>query len=164
MLTEETQEISFRAGRISAAVLRNVIRLAVKGGKGAVRRVTSPEHGQISLKKLDAQGRQLESVKLDGQEDLRAIQRQMKKYHVDFSLYKEKGTNTYRLFFKAQDIDRIHLAMEQCVSDFEKSKGRQPMDKQLDAAAKEAQERNAAAAEKAMERAASKTVAKEATL
>lgn len=163
MLADQAVQITVSADRITAGILRTVMQEYVYQYHMNSRQ-SSVTHGEQSLEELNAQGKQLEHVDLKD-EDIQAVRQELRRYGVDFSIMKEPDSDTYHLFFKAQDIDRVRLGLEKVVKDFDRTLNRTPMEEQMKAATQEAQERNAAHdAEKAAEQAVKRAVQREAEL
>lgn len=129
VLGEEAVRVQTDAVRLSAALLRQLIRATVQ------QRRQQEQSGEMKLKALNAQGRQLESVELPG-EDIQRLRRQLKKYEVDFSVLRDKENGKYELYFKSQDAERVYKGLEQVVADWDKNAERKPA-KELFAAAKQ---------------------------
>lgn len=136
MLADQAVQITVNAGHLTGTVVQIALqqfmyrRLCGGSRDGIV-------HGEQTLEQLNAQGRELKHVEIH-EEDLQAVRDALKHYGVDFHVMKDEKSGTYYLFFKAQDIDRVHMGIEQYVKDL----GRSPMEEQIKDAAQEAQERN----------------------
>lgn len=163
MLADQAVQITVSADRITAGILRSIMREYVyQYHKNSQK--PSAVHGEQSLEELNAQGRQLEHVDLKD-EDIQAVRQELRRYGVDFSIKKEPDSDTYHLFFKSQDIDRVHLGLEKVVKRFDRTSNRTPMEEQMKAATQEAQERNTAHdAQRAAEQAVKRAVQREAEL
>lgn len=100
-------------------------------------------HGRQSLKSLNNQGRQLESVNLSG-EDIAAFRKELKQYNVDFAVMKNKDTGEHTVFFKAQDVDRVYKGLGKCVKgiSLDKETDKKPMKDVMDKAIQKAEERS----------------------
>lgn len=144
MLADQSVQISVNAERLTG----EAVRLALQK---FLQRRDKPAHGEQTLEELNAQNRELRHADFD-KTDLESIRRELKHYAVDFHVM-QAPDGSYQLFFKAQDIDRVYEGVRQYVRDLE----RPYMDTQIKDAAKEADARNAAAAEKAAEKAAERT-------
>ena len=94
-------------------------------------------HGEQSLTKLNMQNRQLESIDLSAA-DLHSFRQEMRKYGVDFSITKEKGTDIHAVYFKAQDIDRVYAGLKNCVESV-MNKTRTPISEVMQEAIKKAE-------------------------
>lgn len=79
-----------------------------------------PKTGKQTLQELNQQGRQTSFVQIDSRKDLSALQKELKKYAIDFSILKE-GKDTYHVFFKTQDAERFNIAIENVIKDFDKN-------------------------------------------
>lgn len=166
MFAEQAVQIKVTGGRLTSLVIREAMHYFLyqhRTGNQQRSAQSSTVHGEQSLKDLNAQNRPLNHVEVNSQ-DVENIRRELNRYGVDFSVLQEKD-GTFQLYFKAQDIDRVHQGMENCVKNFDRTAGRKPMEEQLGSAVREARERNAAnEAKRAMEKAAEKAVQKEVTL
>lgn len=162
MLADQTAQITLKSEGITASALRTAMQALLMKRRDAQRQ-GGTVHGEQSLDALNAQGRPLESVEIHSK-DIQDIRRELARYAVDMSIMKEPGTDTYRIFFKSQDAERMELGLKRCVERLDLSATRTPMSEQIQSATKEANERNAAHdLEKTMERAA-RAVQQEATL
>lgn len=111
--------------RLSTMTAQEVIKLlavklpgkAIDMSKQAIhhQRIT----GRQNLAELQKKGA-LEHVDID-KTDLRALKKEFKKYNIDFSMIRVKGTNEFHVFFRGNDIDRVHLGLEKVVKDFQKA-------------------------------------------
>ena len=133
-LGEQAIEVEWSATKVTAKTIKEIIQ-ALLAGRNELSR------GSQSLKKLNLHERQLESVELSGN-DIRAFRRELNKYAVDFAVMKNKGTGTFSVFFKAQDVDRVYSGLEKCVEQFSKSEKRRSLHDRLEDAKRESQARN----------------------
>lgn len=99
-LQEQAVQVEWKAAKITAAALKGLIEQILANRE----KIT---HGEQSLKKLNLQGKKLESIELTG-EDMQAFKRELNKYAVDFSIKKDTETQNYTVFFKGQDVDRVY--------------------------------------------------------
>lgn len=68
--------------------------------------------GKITLKELNKQKLQLRDIPLSSK-DLKGMERQLKKHGVDYAIKKDLSKDdSYKVFFKAKDIDSIELALK----------------------------------------------------
>lgn len=68
--------------------------------------------GRITLKKLYKQNLQLKDIPLSSG-DLKGMERELKKYGVDYAIKQDMSKReTYKVFFKAKDIESIELALK----------------------------------------------------
>ena len=104
-LQEQAVQVEWKAAKITAAALKGLIEKILANRE----KIT---HGEQSLKKLNLQGKKLESIELTG-EDMQAFKRELNKYAVDFSIKKDTETQNYTVFFKGQDVDRVYAASQQ---------------------------------------------------
>ena len=65
---------------------------------------TKQPHGKMTVKKLAAQNRGLQSVEVTDQ-NIGSFNRIARKYGIDFAPFKAKGQDRYLIFFKSQDAD-----------------------------------------------------------
>ena len=127
---EEAVKVTWRAGEITLLVLLQLCEMIVKNRDRI-------QHGKQSLSKLKRQGRQLESVNLSGV-DIQIFRRELRRYGVDYNIQREKETGFYHIYFKAQDVDRIHSALEKCVQSYKEGSKRQPIKEVMRAAEQKA--------------------------
>lgn len=109
-IQEDTLRVSVKGGEITLKSLISLIKTTIDN-KGRI------EHGEQSLKKLNMQNRQLESVPIT-REDLKLLRSELKKFSVDFSI--QKDGSEHIVFFKGQDVERVYKGLEKCVKNFEK--------------------------------------------
>lgn len=110
---------------------QQALRVVMDGGKVTLQAVTAcirmvvqhandPHHGKQTIAQLNRQGRQLSSVAIDDPQ-IKAIQKQLKAYGVDFSILREKqpdgAAGKTSLWFKAQDQEQICTALENIIAD-----------------------------------------------
>ena len=75
-------------------------------------RQTKQPHGKMTVKKLAAQNRGLQSVEVTDQ-NIGSFKKIARKYGIDFAPYKAKGQDRYLVFFKAQDADAMTAAFKE---------------------------------------------------
>lgn len=134
VLGEEAVRVQTDAVRLTTTLLRQLIRATVQSHQ--------QQNGEMKLKTLNAQGRQLESVELPG-EDVQRLRRQLKRYQVDFSVLRDRESGKYEIFFKSQDAERVYKGLEQVVADWDRNTERKPAKELFAAAKKEAARRQA---------------------
>ena len=100
---------------------------------------------EMTMEQLRAQGKDLEQVKI-AREDLKVFRNFLKKENVDFSVFKDKNSDKFHVFFKGKDKNSIMNALEKSINS-ELIKGKVPMKEQLEKAQNTAKERNAAMAQ-----------------
>ena len=76
------------------------------------RHQTKQPHGKMTVKKLAAQNRGLQSVEVTDQ-NIGSFKKIARKYGIDFAPYKAKGQDRYLVFFKAQDADAMTAAFKE---------------------------------------------------
>lgn len=107
-LGEQAVQIILKASTMSLGVI-------LQAAQAAVRKHNGIEHGEQQLKKLNMQGKQLESVAITG-EDIKDFRKQLNKYSVDFSVMRDRNSGEYSVFFKGQDTDRVYSALKDVLS------------------------------------------------
>lgn len=132
-LQEQALQVTWKTTEISAAALKTLIKTLIDN-KGRI------EHGEQSLKKLNIQNRQLESVKITG-EDMKVFRRELKRYSVDFSIKRDLSAGNYTVFFKGQDVDRVYKGLQKCLNDLDI--GKKPMKEVMQEAERKSNERAA---------------------
>ena len=156
MLADQGLQTAATAQRFGGQIMMAAIQHYLMGRQIGRSKAVHVVQGEQSLKELSAQGKELKREQVH-EKDLQTWRRELKRYEVDFHIMQVPGKDTYYLFFKAQDIDRVNLGLGKCVEEFK----RPPLSEQLEAAAKEAASHNAQrAAEPAMEKAAAKVAEK----
>lgn len=133
-LQEQAVQVEWKAAKITAAALKGLIE-QILADRGKI------THGEQSLKKLNLQGKKLESIELTG-EDMQAFKRELNKYAVDFSIKKDTETQNYTVFFKGQDVDRVYKGLQKCVENFQKG-SKKPIKEVMKEAEEKAAQRNA---------------------
>ena len=76
------------------------------------RHQTKQPHGKMTVKKLAAQNRGLQSVEVTDQ-NIGSFNRIARKYGIDFAPFKVKGEKRYMVFFKAPDADAMTAAFKE---------------------------------------------------
>lgn len=124
--------VSVKAAELSAKVLLSAIKLAC-------RMIQKRQYqGNMSLRNLRKDGRELESVPLDRQ-DLSALKKELKAYQVDYSIKKDPTQGVYHFFFKGQDLEIINIALKNCI---EKATLQVPLKERLQQAQQKAEKIN----------------------
>ena len=106
-LDQQTLQISVKSGEITFKAIRNIIQTMLYNRKAI-------EHGEQGIRKLNLQGKKLESVPITDA-DLKTLRRELNRYAVDFSIKKDRKTGEHSVFFKGQDVERVHMALQKCV-------------------------------------------------
>ena len=90
-----------------------------KNPKGKIQR-----HGKMTVKKLAAQDRGLQSIEVTDK-NIGSFNRVARKYGIDFAPFKVKGEDKYLVFFKAPDTDAMTAAFKEYTAR-ELNKSRRP--------------------------------------
>lgn len=139
VLTDQAATISFRTAHLSAALLKAIIRHYVVSSQ----KKSDVEGGRlISDRELNARGA-TENINLDSYEDLKALQRELRNYGVDYSVKHQPDTDTYEVWFLGKDIKRVNEGLARVVAQWDKDADRKPFAERLSAAEKTAEKRNA---------------------
>lgn len=134
-MQEQALSVNWKISEITVKALMGLIKTLVENNHKIV-------HGQQSLKKLNRQDKALENVELFGK-DIAVFRKELKRYEVDFSVKKNKETGEYTVFFKSQDINRVHKGLENVVKNFDKEEKKKPMKETMEQAEQKAQEKAA---------------------
>ena len=122
-VTQKTIALSVKTARVTADVLKNMLRKYLSGQK---QKGKNPyKVGKQSYKELKSQGSGLSNIEItDG--NIKSFERVAKKYRLDFALKKDSSTKppTYYVFFKGQDTEMMNLAFKKylCVQMNKKDK------------------------------------------
>lgn len=84
---------------------------------------TKQPHGKMTVKKLAAQNRGLQSVEVTDQ-NIGSFNRIARKYGIDFAPFKAKGEDRYLIFFKGQDADAMTAAFKEYTEQIVNKKSR----------------------------------------
>ena len=110
-VTQKTIALSVKTARVTADVLKNMLRKYLSGQK---QKGKNPyKVGKQSYKELKSQGSGLSNIEItDG--NIKSFERVAKKYRLDFALKKDSSTKppTYYVFFKGQDTEMMNLAFK----------------------------------------------------
>jgi hypothetical protein len=114
-LGEKVVSVGFRAsGKLSAAVLKKLFGLILKGGDKILYHTTSNKE---SIHKLSQDGHQTQGVEVE-KSQMCGFDKYAKKYHFEYSLIREKNDKSqYFLTFKAKDISKMDMAMQDFLKD-----------------------------------------------
>ena len=117
---EQAVKVTFSTTELTVDTLKSILELLMKN-----RNTSHIEHGKQKLNKLNQQNKKLEKVDLN-KEDIKSFKRELNKHHVDFSIIKEKKSKLYSIYFKSQDIDRVHTGLKNCIKNYNE-KAKQPI-------------------------------------
>src|SRR5574344_665255 len=84
---------------------------------------TKQPHGKMTVKKLAAQNRGLQSVEVTDQ-NIGSFNRIARKYGIDFAPFKAKGQDRYLIFFKSQDAAAMTAAFKEYTEQIVNKKSR----------------------------------------
>ena len=84
---------------------------------------TKQPHGKMTVKRLAAQNRGLQSVEVTDQ-NIGSFNRIARKYGIDFAPFKAKGPDRYLIFFKGQDADAMTAAFKEYTEQIVNKKSR----------------------------------------
>lgn len=111
-VTQKTIALSVKTARVTADVLKNMLRKYLSGQK---QKGKNPyKVGKQSYKELKSQGSGLSNIEItDG--NIKSFERVAKKYSIDFSLKKDVTADPprYYVFFKARDADVMTAAFKE---------------------------------------------------
>ena len=111
-VTQKTIALSVKTARVTADVLKNMLRKYLSGQK---QKGKNPyKVGKQSYKELKSQGSGLSNIEItDG--NIKSFERVAKKYSIDFSLKKDVTADPprYHVFFKARDADVMTAAFKE---------------------------------------------------
>ena len=111
-VTQKTIALSVKTARVTADVLKNMLRKYLSGQK---QKGKNPyKVGKQSYKELKSQGSGLSNIEItDG--NIKSFERVAKKYGIDFSLKKDVNADPprYYVFFKARDADVMTAAFKE---------------------------------------------------
>lgn len=123
-VSEKVLSLCISGGKISARILKEAIEKALAEMESSQQRHNSPakqkekkqavSSGKQSLKKLAKNGVQLSNIEItDG--NIKSFEKCARKYHVLYSLMKDKSVSPprYFVFFRAKDVDSITAAFKE---------------------------------------------------
>ena len=113
-VTQKTIALSVKTARVTADVLKNMLRRYLSGQKQKGK--NSYKVGKQSYKELKSQGSGLSNIEItDG--NIKSFERVAKKYGIDYALKKDKSENPpkYLVFFKGRDTDVLNQAFKEYV-------------------------------------------------
>ena len=131
---EQAVKVTFSTTELTVDTLKSILELLMKN-----RNTSHIEHGKQKLNKLNQQNKKLEKVDLN-KEDIKSFKRELNKHHVDFSIIKEKKSKLYSIYFKSQDIDRVHTGLKNCIKNYNE-KAKQPIKETMKQAKQKSEEK-----------------------
>ena len=111
-VTQKTIALSVKTARVTADVLKNMLRKYLSGQKQKGK--NSYKVGKQSYKELKSQGSGLSNIEItDG--NIKSFEKYARKYGIDFSLKKDVTADPprYYVFFKARDADVMTAAFKE---------------------------------------------------
>lgn len=131
---QKTIAISIKAAKLTAEVLQAAIKKYLEARRKSK---TKLYHGKQSLTKLKRQGAALSNIEITD-DNIAAFKPCAKKYHVDFSLKKDRTTVPHHwiVIFKSKEADSLEQAFKEFTAKT-LSKEQKPSIRQSLAAAKE---------------------------
>ena len=129
-IQEEAIQITVRAGTVTLSTLLRLM-------AALARQYKQVTHGKQSLRKLNLQNRELVSYDFMGA-DMQALRRELRRYNVDFAVMKGEEPGTYKVFFKAQDAQRIYTVVSNVVKNFDWEK-EEPLSEKVKEAERQAE-------------------------
>lgn len=121
---EQTVQVAFKGVEMSVEMIYKLFRALLENltaSKAQAQTLSNAKTGKQSLKSLSKQNKELVPVDIDNQ-NIKEIQRELKKDGVDFSIRKNKITNDKTLFFKAKDSNIIEYAIERQLANTERNR------------------------------------------
>jgi len=139
LLGDEVQSkavnITYRGATISARVVCELI-------NNYLQSTEKKAFGKQSLKKLNRQGKALDSIPITNQ-DLKGLKKELKKYGVDYSVRKSLAEkSTYDVYFKGSDIIQIQTALKNYMAKSFQQREGPSIKERMVVAVKKAKERN----------------------
>ena len=126
-VSEKLIAMGINGGKISARILKETLEKALDNMEQSTKikeqhktssrqkeKKPKAEHGKQSLKKLTQNGAQLSNIEItDG--NIKSFDRCARKYHIDYSLKKDKSVSPprYFVFFRAKDVDTLTAAFKE---------------------------------------------------
>ena len=111
-VTQKTIALSVKTARVTADVLKNMLRKYLSGQK---QKGKNPyKVGKQSYKELKSQGSGLSNIEItDG--NIKSFERVARKYGIDFALKKDCSSSPprYMVFFKSRDADALTAAFQE---------------------------------------------------
>ena len=99
----------------SGKLMERVLKQAIVKSFGLVRQRTPQPHGKMTVKKLAAQNKGMQSIEITDA-NIGSFNRVARKYGIDFAPFKVKGEERWLVFFKAPDTDAMTAAFQEYTS------------------------------------------------
>lgn len=104
---QKTVTLIMNCSKLTEQELKKALTKILASGKAQIQN----PHGQMSVKKLAAQNRGMQSIEVTDK-NIGSFTRIARKYGIDFAPFRVKGQNRYLVFFKSQDADAMTAAFE----------------------------------------------------
>ena len=124
-MQQKAVKITYKGVTITAKVMGDLI-------KHFLANVGNEKFGKQSIKKLNKKGKALDSIPISNA-DIKGLQRELKKFGVDYSVMKSTEQKTYDIYFKGTDIQQIQTGLKNYMT---KSLQKKPSIKEQTEAAK----------------------------
>ena len=108
-ISSKTVSLIIETGKLTTHVLQKAIREAYHLSKNI--KEHTPK-GKQSLSKLKAQGVTLSNVEIT-KANIKSFDTVAKKFHIDYALMKQEGSNRYYVFFKGADAEVLEAAFRE---------------------------------------------------
>ena len=108
-ISSKTVSLIIETGKLTTHVLQKAIRESYHLSKNI--KEHTPK-GRQSLSKLKAQGVTLSNVEIT-KANIKSFDTVAKKFHIDYALMKQEGSNRYYVFFKGADAEVLEAAFRE---------------------------------------------------
>ncbi len=108
-ISSKTVSLIIETGKLTTHVLQKAIRESYHLSKNI--KEHTPK-GKQSLSKLKAQGVTLSNVEIT-KTNIKSFDTVAKKFHIDYALMKQEGSNRYYVFFKGADAEVLEAAFRE---------------------------------------------------
>ena len=110
-IDSRTLTLIINSGKLTERVLKQ----AIVKSFGLARQRTAQPHGKMTVKKLAAQNKGMQSIEITDA-NIGSFNRVARKYGIDFAPFKVKGEERWLVFFKAPDTDAMTAAFQEYTS------------------------------------------------
>ncbi len=108
-ISSKTVSLIIETGKLTTHILQKAIRESYHLSKNI--KEHTPK-GKQSLSKLKAQGVTLSNVEIT-KANIKSFDTVAKKFHIDYALMKQEGSNRYYVFFKGADAEVLEAAFRE---------------------------------------------------
>lgn len=109
-LNSRTMSLIIETGKLTGSVLQKAIKESMHLAADSIKE-RAPK-GKQSLSKLKAQGVSLSNVEIT-KDNIKSFDSVAKKYHIEYALMKQIGSNRYYVFFKGADAEVLDAAFRE---------------------------------------------------